>query len=410
MKISKNSFDEMPLMVKGIIVFIIALAMQIPAFMVDDLVDERRDASQQANREVCSSYGGRQDIHAPVIKVTDNIINKEGKPETCCSMIESSDVEISGSVETETLHKSIYDIVVYNTDLEFKGSFMVPERYIQQVSRQANILLPISTKGIGEEITLTVDGKEHPFNFNDPSAITADGIIFNVNLDNVCSDRPIGYSFRLKSKGAESLRFTPNASKYRVKLSSSYASPGFSGDFLPDKREITGNGFNAEWCITAINKMYVYEPYFGIDFIVPASQYQQTERTIKYSFLVILLIFAALFLSETLTKTNINIVQYIVTGLSLCMFYLILLSVSEYIPFSISYVIASTLTVCSLGGYFFGFMKRKAAISSTVAVALTYIVVYILLNMETYALLAGTAVLFMILCAIMYFTRKSHLS
>ena len=123
--------------------------------------------------------------------------------------------------------------------------------------------------------------------------------------------------------------------------------------------------------------------------------------------LIILLVFVSIFLVESITRCKVNIVQYIVTGLSLCLFYLLLLSISEYLSFGWSYAIAATMTTVALGAYFYGFLKSKTALAFTGAVACLYGFIYILLQMETGALLAGSIALFVILCVIMYFTRRS---
>ena len=149
-----------------------------------------------------------------------------------------------------------------------------------------------------------------------------------------------------------------------------------------------------------------YASKFGVDFIVPVSQYQQTARAIKYFFLIVCLVFTGIFLVESVSGKYVNIMQYIVTGFSLCLFYLLLLSFSEYMPFGLAYLIASVLTVTSIGAYFIAILRSRIAYMFTVALALIYGFIYILLNMETGTLLAGSLALFLILCVIMYFTRN----
>ena len=146
-----------------------------------------------------------------------------------------------------------------------------------------------------------------------------------------------------------------------------------------------------------------------MEFVVPVSQYQQTTRAIKYSFLIILLVFTAIFLVEVISRQEVNYIQYIVTGFSLCLFYLLLLSISEYLAFGWAYLIASGMTVTALGGYFIGFFMSKTAVGCTVAVAILYAFIYVLLNLETGSLLVGSLALFVILSLIMYFTRKNNL-
>ena len=175
------------------------------------------------------------------------------------------------------------------------------------------------------------------------------------------------------------------------------------------ERNVSDTGFDAKWIVTDLNTVSATGSYIDVELIVPASQYQQTERVMKYSFLIILLVFVAIYLVESITRCKINIVQYIVTGLSLCLFYLLLLSISEFLSFGLSYAIAAAMTTGALGAYFYGFLKSKFALIFTGAVALLYVFIYILLQMETGSLLAGTLALFLILSVIMYFTRRADL-
>ena len=204
----------------------------------------------------------------------------------------------------------------------------------------------------------------------------------------------------------DNLYFTPSGTDFSVTMKSNYSSPSFKGDFLPSSRNITDEGFEADWQITALNSCNVPYAEFGVDFIVTADQYQQTERALKYAFLFFILVLSSIFLVESITKSKINVVQYIVTGLSLCLFYLLLLSMSEYLSFGWSYLIAATMTTGALGGYFYGFLKSKIAVAFTVATGVLYGYIYMLLQMESGALLFGSLALFVILSVIMYFTRS----
>ena len=137
-----------------------------------------------------------------------------------------------------------------------------------------------------------------------------------------------------------------------------------------------------------------------------ADHYQQSERAKKYSFLFIILVLSAIFLVEMITKAKINIVQYIVTGLSLCLFYLLVLSTSEYLPFGWAYLISAVMTTGALSGYFYGFLRSKIAIAFSIATGVLYAFIYLLLQMESGSLLLGSLALFVILGVIMYFTRN----
>ena len=142
----------------------------------------------------------------------------------------------------------------------------------------------------------------------------------------------------------------------------------------------------------------------GVSFLPEISQYQQSERSAKYGLLIIVLVFAAGLMVELVGKKKIALVQYLIIGLSLVLFYALTLSFSEFISFGLSYLIAAAMTTAALLGYFRGILKSRAAYTLALLVAVTYALCYILLQMGTYALLTGSLVLFVVLAVIMYYT------
>ena len=165
------------------------------------------------------------------------------------------------------------------------------------------------------------------------------------------------------------------------------------------------DGFSASWTVSAINRGRPDETSFGVKLLQGVSQYQQTTRSAKYGILIILLVFVAGLAVELVGKKRIHLIQYLVIGLSLVLFYALLLAFSELMAFWLAYLLAAGMTTAALTGYFRGILKDRTAWLLGCLVAIAYIVCYILLQMETYALVAGTLVLFVILVGIMYFTR-----
>ena len=140
---------------------------------------------------------------------------------------------------------------------------------------------------------------------------------------------------------------------------------------------------------------------------MPVEQYQQSMRSTKYAILVILLTFMVIFFTEILEKTRIHALQYLLVGLALCLFYSLLLSMSEHIGFGMAYLVASALTIALVGGYMLGIIRRKKPAFIMVGLlGVLYIYVFILIQLETFALLAGSLGLFVILAMVMYFSKK----
>ena len=391
------------ILLKGCFVLLVALVLQIPIIMVKGLVNDRKELSDEVKSELTTSWGSSMEVTAPKLQVPfTKVVDK--KSEKLLREIKSTEVSVEADVNSQIRHRSIYDIPVYSADMTVNGKVELKDNSLDDCDGAVRLTLPFSKlKGIQGRPVVVVEGKEY-----DVKALGKE-LVAELPYDVVAANKVLDYTIRIKLNGMDRIRFYPGSELYKVNMKSNYASPSFKGDFLPVDRTVSDSGFEAQWIVTDLNTLASTSPFFDVEFIIPASQYQQSERAMKYSFLIILLVFMSIFMVESITRCRINIVQYIVTGLSLCLFYLLLLSISEYLSFGWSYLIAAVMTTGALGAYFYGFLKSKVALSFTGAVACLYGFIYILLQMETGPLLAGTIALFVILCVIMYFTRRNDL-
>ena len=219
--------------------------------------------------------------------------------------------------------------------------------------------------------------------------------------------------------------FAPVGQTTTVNLTSDCVTPSFNGYYLPDERQVTDTGFQAEWKVLAINRDYPQvlddsflrfndygntdfeESTFGVELKVPVEQYLQTDRAIKYAFLIILLTFAAVFFIEMRKAKPIHPVQYLLVGIALTIFYTLLLSFSEHMNFGLSYLIASVMTIGMIVVFMASVTKdKKTAMGIGLLLAVLYAFVYVLLQLESYALLVGSVGLFIILGIAMFATQK----
>lgn len=229
------------------------------------------------------------------------------------------------------------------------------------------------------------------------------------------------YEMKIKLKGSQSIYFTPLGKTTKVNLKANWNTPSFDGNYLPEKREITEKDFSAQWQVLNLNRNYpqvlvnyqnasikdIQNSNFGVNLKMPVEQYQQSMRSTKYAILIILLTFTVIFFTEIMEKTRIHALQYLLVGLALCLFYSLLLSMSEHIGFNMAYLVASVLTITLVGGYMLGIIKRKKPAFIMVGLlSVLYIYVFILIQLETFALLAGSLGLFVILAMVMYFSKK----
>lgn len=404
----ENTFGR-SMLKKGVFILLAVLVLQIPILLVNFLISEREELSAETETEVSKQWAGVQDIYPPSLKIPYQSKEVNSKGETLLKdavrVVEPEVAKVTGDVSVTTLHRSIYDVPVYRADLGITGHFELSDDDFAVYKDKLYMYISLGEmRGLEDNITASVNGREYQFELAD------DGLRIELDTAGFAAGSSIDYSIDIRTKGAKSLRFRPEAAAFNVDIRSDHPSPSFGGAFLPNERNVTDEGFEAQWTVTEMNTFGEYDPVFYVDLMVPVSQYQQTGRATKYSFLIILLVFAAIYLVETITRQEVNYIQYIVTGFSLCLFYLLLLSISEYMAFGWAYLIASGMTVTALGGYFIGFLRSRIAVFCTASVAVLYAFIYLLLNLETGSLLVGSLALFVILSLIMYFTRNNHIS
>lgn len=402
---TKNKKSRNGIVGKGLIVLLITCILQIPILLLGSLINDRKELSSKVKNEVAASWGNETKLSVPELgipfttKVKDNKGNETTERKT--RVIKSRNTSVEAFANVEVLHRSIYNIPVYRSDITISGSFCPSEEQLQGLNGDISLTLPVNNyKGLEGYPYVTVDGKAYSF------GVRGEELRAVIPDTHIKAGEKFDYVITMKMKGMDKFEFTPTGCDYKVKFKSNHPSPNFKGDFIPISRNVTDEGFEAEWEVTALNACNSKYATFGVEFLLTADQYQQSQRAMKYSFLFIILVLSAIFLVEMITRAKINIVQYIVTGLSLCLFYLLLLSISEYLYFGWAYLIAAVMTTGALGGYFYGFLRSKIAIAFTIATGVLYAFIYLLLQMESGSLLLGSLALFVILGVIMYFTRN----
>jgi inner membrane protein len=219
----------------------------------------------------------------------------------------------------------------------------------------------------------------------------------------------------------DEIKFYPAALNYQLSLNSPWQHPKFSGDFLPLSRTISDQGFDAQWEVSSfasnmeekialceVNKCEeVLKGNFGVEFIEPVNVYLQSERSLKYGFLFIVLIFVAFFLFEVLKKLPIHPIQYGLVGLAIALFYLLLLSLSEHLNFLLSYFIAALGSVTLISFYLVNVLRNaKTAGLFAGLLTLLYFTLYIIVSAEDFALLMGSTLVFIVLAVVMMTTRN----
>ena len=398
--------DSLPL--KIALMGVLALLMLIPLAMVMGQIEDRQRAASSSREEVAASWGRAQTLTGPVLRFTyEYEVEDKDQKKTVQETTEAvfpRKLSYDIDTQTQTLHRSIYDIMVYGADVVVTGDFVIPAGYAQEKITGQRVEMGLSDlRGIEGSVDISLGGKAYAFHSGSGRTLSEP-----IDLDNTLMDGETAVPFRLTyhAKGSSSLLVKPYGETTEVRMRSNCPDPSFTGDFLPSDREVTDEGFTARWAVSEINRGNPDDTSFGVNLLQGVTQYQQTTRSAKYGILVILLVFIAGLAVELVGKKKIDLVQYLVIGLSLVLFYALVLSFSEFMRFPLAYGLAALMTVAALFGYFRGILRDRTAYLLTALVAVAYLLSYILLQMETYALLAGTLLLFVLLVGIMYLTSN----
>ena len=229
------------------------------------------------------------------------------------------------------------------------------------------------------------------------------------------------FEMHLTLNGSRSLRLAPAGVNNDVQLTSTWPDPSFQGGFLPTEREVGPNGFRARWQISYYGRSYpqrwternplnaagVDSSLFGVDLVPALDSYRYVERSIKYGMLFIALMFTAFFLFEILSAVRIHPFQYALVGIALCLFYLGLLALSEIFSFSIAYWAGAAAASLMIALYSAKALQSTGrAYLVAIGLALVYAFLFVILRLQDYSLLVGTAGLFLVLAIVMFVTRN----
>jgi inner membrane protein len=392
--------------------------------MIQALITERQINRNVSIKEISKSWAGPQTIAGPILTTitTGEKINKEG------NKIEArkrnfylpEDLTIEAKVIPEKRYRGIYSAIVYKTDLKIKGVFsnqkmkeILSDPSLKESYLSFNIDDP---KGIQQDVFVKWNNISQTIipGLKDKNIFT-NGFHSNIIID---KDQPDSvFEINLTLSGVDEINFVPVGKNTVVKVSSTWNDPSFTGNFLPSQREISEKGFTATWNVNHFNRQFpqewsqstydIFKDKFGVKFYIPADEYQQTMRSSKYGLLLIIFTFVSFFLVEVFSGKAIHPIQYLLVGLALIIFYSMLLALSEYLLFQYSYLISGVLVISLISLYTKSVYKDRRIITSISTMLIVfYGFVYVLLQMEDYSLLLGNFALFLILAAIMFFTRK----
>ncbi|HVE70318.1 MAG TPA: cell envelope integrity protein CreD [Thermoanaerobaculia bacterium] len=422
-----------PALVEMIILGGIALVLMLALSMIHSLVLERASRARAARAEIAASWGQSQILGGPVLIVPYRVrYISAGK------ILEAKHhahflpdrLVARGRLLPERRHRGIFETVLYRAQLRVEGEFARPDFSGWDVAptdilwNEAILTVGVSDlRGIGGNPVMQWNGGALKFSGGSGNPrLWASGLTASNPFPGGPTAARYPFAMNLSLNGSEHISFYPLGRETVVELTSPWPDPSFSGAFLPQSRRITDQGFSARWSISSLARSYPQqwrtndEPDFGTSLVPsafsvglfsPVSHYQQAERSVKYGALFIVLTFVTFFLYELLSPVSLHPVQYFLVGGALCVFYVLLLSISEHAPFGMAYAIASVATVSLITMYGAALLKSALRVAGLAAVlAMLYGYLYVLLQLEDWALLMGSIGLFLILALVMYATRR----
>jgi inner membrane protein len=419
--------SKSPASIKILIIGGLVLLLLIPTIFIQLTISERQNRQREVVREIASRWGNEQTLIGPVLTLPVKHTKKDEfgneKQYTKYIYLFPNNLKYTGNLKPEIRYLSIYEIPVYATDIDISGDFDIAAIEAMDLREgeiqydQARVSFEISDmKGIGNQVELNWNNKQFAAQAGSHHcSLLKKGFHFQSPISNNTSEYQ--FSFSLQVKGTQNINFIPLGKKTSAHITSNWQHPGFIGNFLPRNREISSNGFVADWEIYDLNRsiptytenreFVLNEATFGIALVNPVDQYQQTTRSVKYAILFIGLSFLAFFLIEILYDKQLHPMQYLLVGSGLILFYILLLSLSEHIGFSAAYIISSASLIVLITLYSKAILKdqRFMGVISGVMVTL-YGFLFINLQLEDYALLLGSVGLFIILSVVMYLTRN----
>jgi inner membrane protein len=424
----------------------------VPLLLLDELVRERQRMKQTAAAEVAQMWGQPQTVAGPLLAVPYRIARTSERDEQSGTVYFLPDsLSYAADLVPHVRTRGIFRVMLYETTVRLEAEFGpldVAAAGVPAASLlwdQAHLLMGVSDpSGLQQLVAPTWNGQPLETTPGAASPVLSTSLAARLVADRLPlgpDASPVRVTAQVSVRGSESLRVVPLGKSTDVKLRSSWPSPSFVGAFAAREHHVTDGGFAADWRILFLNRGYpqvftdagapqllgaspdlMMEPAYadrasrpfsgdaqsvGVRLIETADVYQQAERAAEYGFLFVLLTFTTFFFVEVLGRRRIHPLQYLLVGCAVALFYLLLLALAEFIPFGAAYL-ASATAILGLIALYGRAVLGSWRLSGSVAglLALFYGYFYVLLQLDAYALLAGSLGLLVLLATVMYLSRS----
>lgn len=420
----------------------LVLVLLLPLSYINNLINERAFRQKDVVNDINKKWGNHVLVYGPILKLPyksyseTNTYNEKTKTYTKTTKthinyayIFPEQLNANATVNSKTLKRGNFESAVFTSKMEFSGHYVpvsLKDKGIDSTDvlwDKASIIVKTSNlKGIKSEVQILLNNTPYNFetNFNANKNRHLDVLESSIIKDTALFKKEnTNFKFAVTFNGSKKIALIPIGKTTTMQMQSNWADPSFMGNYLPndETKKISKAGFEADWKVLHINRPFSQQHLkevpnlkafaFGTTFMVMVDEYQKSERSAKYGFLVIGLTFLVFFLIQTLSKIQIHAFQYLMIGIALILFYSLLVSISEHSNFLMAYAIAAVSVIVLITLYSKSILKTfKFPLLIGTSLAALYAFIYVIIQLENYALLVGSIGLFSILALVMFVSRK----
>jgi inner membrane protein len=419
------------------------LVLALPLRLLRGLVGERAARADEVAAEIARSSSRPQILTGPFLLLetecvfrTERRVTEGGQERTVTEdrrepstlAIAPDMLKIEGVLRTERRSRGIFSTVLYHAGLKATGRIGVPSPPPLMAERvgyrilAARIVLGLGDARGVEQIRVNLGGRDLAVEPGSTLPWLREAVHSPLPAD-MLQPRWLEFTVDLDLTGTESVAVVPLGGDNEVTLRSDWRHPGFTGSYLPASHRIDASGFRATWKVSRLASQAqqrlaecgtvsascptLFETALQTRLIEPVDRYLKTDRAMKYSLVILILVFGAVFFIEVLRRVRVHPMQYGLTGLAAAMFFLLLLSLAEHVGFGVAYVLAAGSCVALISSYMVGVLEGAlAGWGFGGLLGGLYALLYGVLQSEDYALLMGTLTLFAVLTLVMMATRR----
>jgi inner membrane protein len=433
-RIAEGSKDDWMSPLKLVLIAGIALATLVPNYFVSGLIEERENRQDIVESEFTRNWGPQQHVYSPILVVPYRTAPERPREYL---KIAPDRLDVAANLVPQQRKRGLFHATVYDARVSMQGTFAIPDesRLRNLLARDSRLLwnesfvavATTSLTGLRSEDRITINDVETPWQpcleAVRPEQDCKGGSIILANAPIATPSGKVPFQLTLSLRGTSSFNVMYAGKELDATIKSPWRTPSFAGNILPVSSSVTAQGFEARWLTgnfgsppistagAIVDPALWKDSTIGVELIEATPVYRTITRVAKYGLLFVALSFVIYFFFELLARLQIHIVQYGLLALSLSMFSLLLLSLSEPIGYTAGYIVSAGLVLVQSSLYTAAVARRAVpALVFAGMQASLFAFIYVLLDLETYSLLIGALALFAVVSVLMVLAQRVNWS